>query len=213
MEVFDCQQGTPEWFACRKGIPTASNFGTVMAKGRGGAASKTRTDYMERLAREVITGRPQGSSFANEHTERGHAHEDRARDVYCFTTAVEVRRVGFIRNCGIGCSPDSLVGEDGGLEIKCPTEEIQQQRLAAGAVLPPEYRAQVQGCIYVCDREWWDFESYYDGIMPLIIRVSRDDKYILKLAEELARFNEELARLIDNMRAEGAAEAAEYEGR
>lgn len=179
-----------------------------MAKGRGGTPSKTRADYMRRLALETITGKPQGSTFSNEHTERGHAHEDRAREVYCFSTGLEARRVGFIRNGNIGCSPDSLVGDDGGLEIKCPTEEIQARRLAVGDVLPSEYRAQVQGCIYVCGRELWDFVSYFDGMKPLIVRVTRDDKYILKLAEELARFNEELAALTEKMRAEGDKETA-----
>ena len=67
MQVFeDIDQGTPEWFACRAGIPTASKFATVMAKGEG----KTRSEYMRRLAGEIITGEPT-SQFSNAHTERG----------------------------------------------------------------------------------------------------------------------------------------------
>lgn len=208
IEIFNCQQGTDEWFACRKGIPTASNFATVMAKGKGGAPSKTRADYMARLAREVITGQPQTPTFSNEHTERGHAHEDRAREVYCFTTGMVVRRVGFIRNGNVGCSPDSLVGESGGLEIKCPTEDIQKKRIAVQK-LPSEYKAQVQGCMYVAGRDWWDFESYFDGLKAVIIRVERDDTYIRKLAEALAAFNDDLADLVEKMRREGLAQAAE----
>lgn len=208
MEIFNCQQGTDEWFACRKGIPTASEFSTVMAKGKGGAPSKTRAGYMSRLAREVITGQPQLPTFSNEHTERGRLHEDRAREVYCFTTGLITRRVGFIRNGNVGCSPDSLVGEDGGLEIKCPTEDIQKKRIALQK-LPTEYKAQIQGSMYVTARDWWDFESYFDGIEAVIIRVERDDTYIRKLAEELAIFNDELAELTEKMRREGLAQAAE----
>lgn len=199
IEIFDCEQGTDEWFQCRKGIPTASAFSTVMAQGKGGAPSKTRTSYMERLAREIVFNKAEVSTFSNEHTERGHAHEDRAREVYCFTKGVETRKVGFIRNGNVGCSPDSLVGEDGGLEIKCPTEEIQKKRIAL-AKLPTEYKAQVQGCMYVAMREWWDFASYFDGLEAAIIRVERDDTYMRKLAEGLAIFNDELAELIEKMK-------------
>jgi hypothetical protein len=209
IEIFNCEQGTPEWFTCRKGIPTASAFATVMAKGRGGGESKGRADYMNRLAREVITGRPQLPTFSNEHTERGHAHEDRAREVYCFTKGIEVQRVGFIRNGQIGCSPDSLVGDDGGLEIKCPTAEIQKKRISLGDKLPSEYKAQVQGCMYVTGRDWWDFESYFDGLEAVIINVRRDDTYIRKMAEALAIFNDELAELVEKMKREAFAEAAE----
>ncbi len=53
MEIFtDLEQGSSEWFACRAGIPTASKFATVLAKGEG----KIRSQYMRQLAGEVITG-------------------------------------------------------------------------------------------------------------------------------------------------------------
>ena len=35
MQVHDMQQGTPEWFEIRRGLPTSSKFATVMAKGAG----------------------------------------------------------------------------------------------------------------------------------------------------------------------------------
>lgn len=119
-----------------------------------------------------------------------------------------VRRVGFIRNGNAGCSPDSLAGDAGGLEIKCPTADIQKKRIALQK-LPPEYKAQVQGCMSVAERDWWDFVSYFDGLKAVIIRVERDDTYIRKLADALAAFNDELADLVEKMRREGLAQAAE----
>lgn len=208
IEIFEGDQGDEAWFRHRAGLPTASMFGTVLAKGRGGAPSKGRADYMQRLAREIITGKPHEPTFSNVHTERGHAHEDRAREVYCYVKGVEVRRVSFVRNGNIGCSPDSLVGEDGGLEIKCPTEDIQKKRIALQK-LPTEYKAQVQGCMYVCGCDFWDWVSYCDGLEPVILRIHRDDSYIGKLAEALAIFNDELAELVETMKREGLAEAAE----
>jgi hypothetical protein len=31
MQIINCDQGEPEWFTARAGIPTASEFHTVMA--------------------------------------------------------------------------------------------------------------------------------------------------------------------------------------
>ncbi|MEC3912174.1 hypothetical protein U5A82_17345 [Sphingobium sp. CR2-8] len=56
MQIYNYVQGTPEWFACRMGIPTASQFSTIMASGRGGGESKTRRTYMLKLAGEILTG-------------------------------------------------------------------------------------------------------------------------------------------------------------
>src|SRR3569833_1490525 len=112
-EIITCEQNSPEWLRARMGIPTASAFGDVLAKGEG----KTRRTYMLKLAGEIITGEPM-ESFSNAHTERGHALEEEARDLYIFQTGAELERVGIIRNGRAGCSPDSLIGEDGGLEIK-----------------------------------------------------------------------------------------------
>ena len=43
MEIFDFPQGSPEWHAIRAGLPTASEFSTVMAKGKtAGSESVTR---------------------------------------------------------------------------------------------------------------------------------------------------------------------------
>ena len=89
MEIFtDLEQGSSEWFACRAGIPTASKFATVLAKGEG----KSRSKYMRQLAGEVITGEP-AETFSNSHMERGHAMEDEARQTYAFINDVEPVRV------------------------------------------------------------------------------------------------------------------------
>ena len=82
LEIVDCEQGSEAWFRARMGIPTASEFATVMAKGRDGGASKTRAKYMRQLAGEIITGEPM-ESYSNGHMERGKEWEPDARDAYC----------------------------------------------------------------------------------------------------------------------------------
>lgn len=194
IQIFDCEQGSEEWFACRVGIPTASKFATVMAKGEG----KTRSKYMRQLAGEIITGEPM-ESFSNGHMDRGKAMEDEARETYAFINDAEIRRVGFIRNGSKGASPDSLVGNDGGLEIKTALPDIQIERLVSGK-LPPEHKAQVQGSIWIAEREWWDFVSFWPKLPQLKVRVPRDDIYIKQMSAEIDAFNAELAELVERIR-------------
>jgi hypothetical protein len=124
IQIIECEQGTDEWLTARLGIPTASCFKTVLAKGEG----KTRAEYMRKLAGEVLTQRPM-DSYSNGHMERGKEWEPDARNLYAFMQDVEPQVIGFIRNGQKGCSPDSLVGTDGGLEIKAAAAHIQVDRL------------------------------------------------------------------------------------
>lgn len=199
IEIFDCDQGSDTWFECRKGLPTASNFGTVLAKGDG----KTRGKYLRRLAGEILTGEL-AEQFSNTHTDRGNAMEDEARQTYAFVNAVELHQVGFVRNGNKGASPDSLIGENGGLEIKTAIPDIQIDRLERNR-LPPEHRAQVQGNLWVCEREYWDFVSYWPRLPILTVRVYRDEAFIKEMSGEIDRFNDELAALVERVRQYGQA--------
>jgi len=194
IEVFDIEQGGDEWLAARLGLPTASKFATVMAKGEG----KTRSEYMRKLAGEILTGEP-AESYTNAHMERGKVMEDEARDLYAFVTNADIQRVGFIKNGNRGASPDSLVGNDGGLEIKTALPHIQIERLIRND-MPPEHKAQVQGNIWIAGREFWDFCSYWPRLPLLNVRVYRDDDYIKNMAGEIDRFNDELAALVNRIR-------------
>ncbi|MGY3330082.1 hypothetical protein ACVILI_003099 [Mesorhizobium sp. USDA 4775] len=194
MQIFDCEQGSSEWFACRAGIPTASKFATVMAKGEG----KTRSKYLRQLAGELLTGEPM-EYFTTLHMDRGKTMEDEARETYAFVHDADIRRVGFIRNGDKGASPDSLVGDEGGLEIKTALPDIQIERLVSGK-LPPEHKAQVQGNIWISGREWWDFVSYWPKLPMLTVRVFRDDIYIANMSAEIDAFNAELAELVERIR-------------
>src|SRR5690348_1820958 len=124
VQVLVCEQGSADWFAARLGIPTASEFSTVMAKGEG----KTRSAYMRKLAGEILTGEPM-TAYSNPFMERGKLMEDEARTAYELIHNVDCERVGFITNGFKGCSPDSLIGNNGGLEIKTAEAHIQIDRL------------------------------------------------------------------------------------
>ena len=200
IETFtDIEQGSPEWFAVRLGIPTASMFNEVlMQPGPRGGIPKGRQTYMRKLAGEIITGEPM-DSYTNASMERGKEREVEARDLYAMLNEVEPTQVGFIRNGNCGCSPDALIGNDGLFENKDALAHIQIERLENGT-MPSEHVAQCQGGLMVSHRSWIDFMSYCRGLPPLIIRVHRDEKYIAALRIAVNEFVEELNALVARIR-------------
>ncbi len=205
LQVFDCEQGSPEWYAARLGIPTASEFATVLARGRDGGASATRKTYLMKLSGERLTGEPM-ESYSNGHMERGKAWEAEARERYAFEREVEPQIVGFMRRGEMGCSPDSLIGQDGGLEIKTKAAHLHIEALLRDDI-PPEHRAQLQGFLLVTEREWIDLSIYCRGLPLVVRRVTPDRDYIANLKGEIDRFNDEIALLVERVRRYGAKEA------
>ena len=194
LQVIECQQGTHEWFAARAGVVTASEFATVLAKGRGGD-SVTRRKYMLTLAGEIITGQVADKWEGNRHTERGKLIEGEARDAYALIADVEPVQVGFLRRGRAGASPDSLVGEHGLLEIKTKLPHLQLELLESGEV-PSEHMAQIQGQLWVTGRAWCDFVSYWPGLPIFIKRVSRDVDYIARLSVAVSEFVSDVDRIV-----------------
>lgn len=200
IEVFDVPQNSPEWWAVKRGVPSASDFATVMAKGRDGGSSVTRKTLLYKLAGEILTDDPR-DSYSNAHMDRGHQLEDEARELYSFGTDLPVIRVGFIRNGRKGCSPDALVGNDGGLEIKTALDHILIEKIVRGT-LPAEHVAQVQGNLWISERAWWDLIVFAKPSLPLFQkRAYADEVYHHKLAKAVDLFNEELDEIVAKIRA------------
>ena len=206
LEIIPCDQNTDAWLRARAGLPTASMFATVMANGRGGAESKTRATYMRKLAGEIITGEPM-ENYSNAHMERGHVMEEEARNFYAFLHDIEPTRVGFIRNGKKGGSPDSLIGENGILEIKTALPHILIEHILADK-FPAEHVAQCQGNLWIAEREWIDITVYWPNMPAFVKRTHRDEAYIANLSGEVDRFNDELAALVERIRRYGMKEAA-----
>lgn len=199
--IITCEQGTPEWHAARAGIPTASEFSTVLAKGRGGGESITRRKYLltllgERLTGEVLEG------YTNAHMERGHAMEDDARRMYAMMRDVDPECVGFMRRdeYEAGASPDSLIGDVGMLEIKTKLPHLHLDVIESGEV-PAEHMTQIQGQLWIAGREWVDFVSYWPRLELFVKRVYRDEKRIVEIARGVYDFVQELHEREDAYRA------------
>ena len=196
MIVHDHVQLSPEWCAARCGVPSASNFDKIITT--KGEPSKQRQKYLWQLAGEKILGVPE-ETYTNAAMQRGQELEDEARKLYQLIKDEIVMSVGFCTDNGYGASPDGLIGQNGGLEIKCPTLATHIGYLMDGG-LPMEYFQQVQGNLLVTGREWWDFMSYYPNLDPLIIRVERDKKFLTLLRVELDKFKKELDETIEKLK-------------
>ena len=179
MRIDQNEQGSPEWLAARLGIPSASMFAKLVTT--KGIWSASADAYINQLVAERLTGERE-EVFQSHHMLRGTELEPDARDLYSLMSDAEVTEVGFCLHdtLAAGCSPDGLIGEDGGLEIKCPAPSTHVEYLRGG-VLPSKYKQQVMGCLWITGREWWDFVSYHPTMKPLIVRVERDEEYIAAL--------------------------------
>jgi len=189
MQILDCEQGSDKWLQLRRGVATASNFSKIVTT--KGEISKQLRDYAFQLASEAITDL-QDESYKSADMQRGNDLEPDARNAYQQHTLSLVKEVGFMKNDYYGYSPDGLVGDDGLMEFKCPNQKTHTKYLF-NAKLPTEYKAQVQGGLYVSERKWCDFVSFHPNFIDdkklFIIRVFRDEEFIECLAKGLAKLN------------------------
>ena len=193
-------QGTPEWFEARCGRATASRFKDILAKTKTGP-STSRKNYAAQLVCERLTGKVE-PSYTNAAMQWGTDQEPFAR-MALEQQGIVVDEVGFLRHDVLeaGASPDGLIDSDGMVEIKCPNTATHIETLMGG--MPSGHMAQIQGQLWIAQREWCWFVSY-DPRMPekmqlFTERVMRDDKYIGDLQSEvslfLAEVNTTVARL------------------
>lgn len=192
MKLIACKQNSAEWLAARVGVVTASEVDALVTplwKVRAGDGVQT---YLYRkVAERVMNYRPDsGGTFA---MDQGHLIETMARPWYEFAHDCQIQVVGFCTSDDgrVGCSPDGLIGEDGGIEIKSPQPPQHLRYLLANEV-PAEYRAQVQMSLFVTGRKWWKFVSYSPYLPALVVHVEPDPKAQAALADALTAFLSEL---------------------
>jgi hypothetical protein len=199
-----CVQGSDEWKLARLGIPTASNFKSILTP-KTLKPSESRFKYAHRLIAERILRRPQDDESSG-YASRGQEMETKAREYYEFVKGVTVERVGFIMTDDrkAGASPDGLVLTDGLLELKCPSAAVHIGYLLDDEGL--DYRCQLQGQLWVAERDWVDIESYNPDLPDLIRRVGRDETFIRALASAVSSLNEYIEKSMDKLARDGFIE-------
>ena len=191
-------QQSPEWYQAKIGKVSASRCADLMAKTKSGY-STSRKNYMMELIIARLTGE-YPESYTSAAMQWGIDTEAEARLQYEGATLNIVKQVGFIElNENIGCSPDGLIGDEGGLEIKCPNSATHIETLLSGNI-DRKYILQMQFSMWVTGRKWFDFVSY-DPRWPIdlrlfIKRVERDEVMISEIKKEVDSF---LAEMFDSM--------------
>lgn len=191
MIILDVEQGSDEWLEARLGLPTASEMHCLLSNGRllppFGEGALT---LLDRLAAERFTGLSASGFTGNSHTERGHAVEPIAVQAYVdsgHASAMDVIEAGIMLAKGVGASPDRLIGEDGGLEIKSKAAKGMVTLLRNGKI-DKAHITQMQINMWVSGRKWWDYFVYCDGLPPFYQRFEPDLELHAKLDERVPLF-------------------------
>ncbi|HBO3869453.1 YqaJ viral recombinase family protein [Pseudomonas aeruginosa] len=207
------QQQSDSWWASRLGRATASRVKDIMAKGRGGAPSATRQNYMMQLLCERLTGKRE-EGYTNAAMQRGNDLEPIARAAYEMYEDCEVVEVGLILHPsidGFGASPDGVIllgNGRRGLEIKCPNT-AQHIAVIQSGKHDTQYEWQMLAQMACADLESVDFVSFDDRLPEelqyVCFRYHRDEARIREMEAEVMAFLEELAELEADMRRRIAA--------
>lgn len=183
-----------------------SQFHRMMTSGRGKDElfGKTAVSYAEEIVQRMLGVH---DDFMNAAMQWGIDHEPEAIERYTLETFLDVKEKGRITHSEyefISGEPDGLIdGEPGIIEVKCPNSNNHFKNLLNAEQIT-QYRWQIQGYLWLTERDWCDFVSY-DPRYPVkhqisINRVVRDDDMIQQLTERSPLFWEELViPLIDKL--------------
>lgn len=211
MRIVECLQGSKQWFEARCGRVGASEMADALnVNTRGplaGFTSAKRETLKAFLIGEILTGVPDMMGYVSKFMECGTELEPQAREAYEERFEVMVQPVGFFihpTNDRSGASPDGLIGEDGGLEIKVPGIATHIEYLEAG-ILPEEYEPQVMWNLACTGRTWWDFISYCPTMpyeMQIFkVRIYANAKRIAEMEDGLDKFLAETDKRIEQLKA------------
>jgi len=195
MNIITCKQGSPEWVQHRLGLPTASEFDRIIQPSTGKLSTQA-DKYLARLLAEWYLGAPV-NDYVSDYMARGTELETEARAWYEFESGHEVEEVGLcVSDCGrYGCSPDGLIGTTGGLELKSPGAEKHFYSVLNPDKFVADHKCQVQGGLWICEREWWDVCSFNPNGPRVRVTVQRDEPFIEAMSAAVREFCDRLEAL------------------
>jgi hypothetical protein len=207
VKVIRCAQHSPEWFDARVGHVTGSEMAAVLNYLKRGGESTERRNYRFKIASELLTGVGQGEGYVSAAMDWGNEQEPFARGAYEVRTNSQVSQIGFVLHDTIpffGGSPDGLVNDDGGLELKCP-ETTTHLKWMLDDVVPEEHRPQMFSYMALTGRRWWDFASFDPRPMDpryhlFLKRLDWDDKRIGEIEYGVKQFLAEVHDMIERLK-------------
>lgn len=195
-QIGGAEQGSEAWFRAKLGVISASNASKAVAK----KDSDTRLTYMCELVAQVCTGlQNEIKAIA---MEWGNQHEDAARAYYEFSSGLTMTKLPFVfkdDSYRVGCSPDGLVNDRKGAEIKCPFDSGNFIKFLCEARIKPEWQWQCQFTMNVLGAEQWDFCQYDPRMqknMLALKTIDRDDKMQVTLDDAIPQFIHDMDKML-----------------
>ncbi len=205
MSWVDVDQRSTDWLHMRCGSITASPFWKVRDRTKNGAESAKRVEYKLEKVCECLTGLAE-ETYVTPAMERGIELEPLARTAYEMERECEVTNGGLYIHDSITrlcASPDGRIGDDGLIEIKCPSRAAHLDCVMNGTI-PDKYLWQMH-CQLACapERDYVDFVSYDPRFKPplnlWIKRVERDPKMVNAVELEAMQFLEEVIAILQKL--------------
>jgi putative phage-type endonuclease len=201
------EQRSPEWFSVRKGRITSSEIWKIMGSKKEGLGDVAKSYLLERVS-EKLGGFSQ--PIIGPALDWGTDLEDTARDIYAAATGLEVKPCSFYTVSDFyGGTPDSLVGDDGVLEIKCPYTSVNHFKyglISSDAEFKKTSAAYYYQCIShmaVTGRKWCDFISFDPRVgtdyMLFIYRLGRDEDEIKNMLERVELASKYMVELVERL--------------
>jgi len=199
MKTLHMPQGSVEWHQARLGVITASEADALVSPtGKVRTGEGVKTYLYRKLAEKAVGYCPEMlESFA---VDQGKLLESDALPWFEFETGKKVQRVGFVTtDDGLcGCSPDGMLEDASGLEIKAPQPPNHIRYLLEG-VVPDQYVIQCQFSLWVTQAPYWTFVSYSRRLPALVVRVERDEKIQAAITEAVAQFSATFATQLQKL--------------
>lgn len=215
--------GSPAWWECRVGSWTASRAPALMARRKNGEPLEAYSTLVGEIACERLTGMA-ASHFTTPAMQRGLDLEPQAADAYALDRMVALGESRLVlhpqwhdRMFRVAATPDRFIGDDGLLEIKCPTVQVKHLDTLRGGKksVANEYADQVQWQLWCTGRAWCDLASYYpefpSHLQLAVVRIERDEDRFAEFEAAIERAERDVAEILDTLEriTLGQREAAE----
>lgn len=167
MPLLECVQRSPEWYAARDFRVTASTAAGCLGLDPWSGPFATFNVITRRTKKDV-----------NAYMRWGGEKEETARRSYEIETGNIVTETGFWVHpefSWLGASPDGLVGENGLLEAKCPSNGLPE-------LIPTHHEIQCIVQMACTEREFVDYYAWMPTGTPFLARLKRDldqERYLL----------------------------------
>lgn len=197
-------QHSPDWYVAKAGRITGTRFAAAMMDRKTQGHQQLICD----LAWERVFGPDDPADrFMGKAMEHGLEYEPEAFAWYEFMADRPAHQPMFVVHGElpfVGVSPDLFLDPEGMAQIKCPQRRAHLMVMHTKK-LPAEYRWQVLGELWVCERDWTDFVTYHPALRGYSLRVFPDDAAFKQLDAACRAVDEQANELAETIKRQRAA--------